>query len=80
MEYHRIKIDEALYNRFTITPNRWKRDFNAIGIIPRSGKYSKGTFSHPDIAFEFASWLSPKFKLYLIKELEKNNKLEIFSI
>lgn len=54
-----------------MTPNRWKRDFNAIGIIPSSGKYSKGTFAHPDIAFEFASWLSPEFKLYLIKEFER---------
>ena len=70
MESHRIKIDEVGYNRFTMTPNRWKRDFNAVGIIPSSGKYSKGTFAHPDIAFEFASWLSPEFKLYLIKEFE----------
>ena len=71
VEFHRIKIDEVPYNRFTMTPNRWKRDFNAIGIIPSSGKYSKGTFAHPDIAFEFASWLSPEFKLYLIKEFER---------
>ncbi len=71
VEFHRIKIDEAPYNRFTMTPNRWKKDFNAIGIIPSSGKYSKGTFAHPDIAFEFASWLSPEFKLYLIKEFER---------
>ena len=71
VESHRIKIDEVGYNRFTMTPNRWKRDFNAIGIIPSSGKYSKGTFAHPDIAFEFASWLSPEFKLYLIKEFER---------
>ena len=71
VESHRIKIDEVGYNRFTMTPNRWKRDFNSIGIIPSSGKYSKGTFAHPDIAFEFASWLSPEFKLYLIKEFER---------
>ena len=42
VESHRIKIDEVGYNRFTMTPNRWKRDFNSIGIIPSSGKYSKG--------------------------------------
>ena len=47
---HGIKIDEVPYNRFTMTPNRWKKEFNAIGIIPSSGKYSKGTFAHPDIA------------------------------
>lgn len=58
MESHRIKIDEVGYNRFTMTPNRWKKDFNAIGIIPSSEKYSIGTFAHPDIAFEFASWLN----------------------
>lgn len=71
VESHRIKIKEVGYNRFTMTPNRWKKDFNAIGIIPSSGKYSKGTYAHPDIAFEFASWLSPEFKLYLIKEFER---------
>ena len=68
---HGIKIDEVPYNRFTMTPNRWKKEFNAIGIIPSSGKYSKGTFAHPDIALEFASWIDPAFKLYLIKEFEK---------
>ena len=78
VESHRIKIDEAPYNRFTMTPNRWKRDFNAIGIIPSSGKYSKGTFAHPDIAFEFASWLSPEFKLYLIKEFERLKRNEAY--
>lgn len=71
VESHGIKINEVPYNRFTMTPNRWKKDFNAIGIIPSSGKYSKGTFAHPDIAFEFASWLSPEFKMYLIKEFER---------
>jgi len=71
VESHRIKNDEVGYNRFTMTPNRWKRDFNAIGIIPSSGKYSVGTFAHPDIAFEFASWLNVEFKLYLITEFER---------
>ena len=73
VESHRIKINEVPYNRFTMTPNRWKKEFNAIGIIPSSGKYSKGTYAHPDIAFEFASWLSPEFKLYLITEFERLN-------
>ena len=83
VESHRIKINEVGYNRFTMTPNRWKKDFNAIGIIPSSGKYSIGTFAHPDIAFEFASWLNVEFKLYLITEFERlkvkearENKLE----
>lgn len=71
VKFHGIKIDEVPYNRFTMTPNRWKKEFNAIGIIPSSGKYSKGTFAHPDIALEFASWIDPAFKLYLIKEFER---------
>ena len=71
VESHRIKINEVPYNRFTMTPNRWKKEFNAIGIIPSSGKYSKGTFAHPDIALEFASWIDPAFKLYLIQEFER---------
>ena len=78
VESHRIKIEEVPYNRFTMTPNRWKKEFNAIGIIPSSGKYSKGTFAHPDIAFEFASWLSPEFKLYLITEFERLKKNEAY--
>ena len=78
MESRRIKIDEAPYNRFTMTPNRWKKEFNAIGIIPSSGKYSKGTYAHPDIAFEFASWLSPEFKMYLIKEFERLKQNEAY--
>lgn len=71
VESHGIKMNEVPYNRFTMTPNRWKKDFNAIGIIPSSGRYSKGTYAHPDIAFEFASWLSPEFKLYLITEFQR---------
>lgn len=78
VESHRIKIDEVGYNRFTMTPNRWKKDFNAIGIIPSSGKYSIGTFAHPDIAFEFASWLNTEFKLYLITEFERLKKNESY--
>ena len=78
VESHRIKIDEVGYNRFTMTPNRWKKEFNAIGIIPSSGKYSVGTFAHPDIAFEFASWLNVEFKLYLITEFERLKKEESY--
>ena len=78
VESHRIKIDEVGYNRFTMTPNRWKREFNSIGIIPSSGKYSIGTFAHPDIAFEFASWLNVEFKLYLITEFERLKQNEAY--
>ena len=78
VESHRIKIDEVGYNRFTMTPNRWKKEFNAIGIIPSSGKYSICTFAHPDIAFEFASWLNVEFKLYLITEFERLKQNESY--
>jgi len=76
VELHRIKVDEVGYNRFTMTPNRWKKEFGSIGIFPDSGKYSKGTYAHPDIAFEFASWISVEFKLYLIREFERLKKDE----
>ena len=75
---HGIKTNEVPYNRFTMTPRRWKRDFNAIGIISNGGKYSNGTFAHPDIAFEFASWLSPEFKLYVIQEFQRLKKKEAY--
>ena len=78
VESHRIKIEEVGYNRFTMTPKRWKDNFNAIGIIPSSGKYSLGTFAHPDIAFEFASWLNTEFKLYLITEFERLKQNESY--
>ena len=78
VESHRIKTEEVPYNRFTMTPKRWKEKFNSIGIIPSSGKYSKGTFAHTDIAFEFASWLSPEFKLYLITEFQRLKKNEAY--
>ena len=78
MEFHVIKTEEVPYNRFTMTPKRWKDKFNAIGIVPSAGKSSVGTFAHPDIAFEFASWLSPEFKLYLIKEFERLKKNEAY--
>ena len=61
-----------------MTQNRWNKEFNAIGIIPSSGKYSVGTFAHPDIAFEFASWLNVEFKLYLITEFERLKQNESY--
>ena len=78
VESHVIKTEEVPYNRFTMTPKRWKDKFNAIGIKPSNGKYSKGTYAHSDIAFEFASWLSPEFKLYLITEFQRLKKKEAY--
>lgn len=58
-----------------MTPQKWIRETNAIGIISKSGNKG-GTFAHSDIALEFASWLSPEFKLYLIQEFERLKKDE----
>jgi hypothetical protein len=57
-------------NSFSLTPKRWIEATNAIGIISKSGRYG-GTFAHKDIAFEFASWISAEFKLYLITEFQR---------
>lgn len=58
-------------NAFTISPKKWIELTNAIGIRVKSGKYGGGTFAHRDIALEFASWISPEVKLYIIKEFQR---------
>ena len=67
--------NEAGSNTFSLTPQRWIESTNAIGIISKSGRYG-GTFAHKDIAFEFATWLSPTFKLYLINEYQRLKEIE----
>jgi hypothetical protein len=67
-EFEGIK-NEAGINRFSISVKRWIEKTNAIGLIAKAGKYG-GTYAQKDIAFEFASWLNPVFKLYLIKEFQ----------
>ena len=62
-------------NAFTLSPQKWITNTNAIGIISKSGRYG-GTYAQKDIAFEFTSWISPKFKLYLIKEFQRLKILE----
>jgi hypothetical protein len=61
---------QAGLNSFTLTPKQWIEKTGAIGIISKSGRYG-GTYAHRDIAFEFASWISVEFKLYLIKEFQR---------
>lgn len=61
---------EAGLNSFHLTPRKWIDATGAIGIQSRAGRYG-GTYAHKDIAFEFGSWLSPEFKLYLIKEFQR---------
>ena len=77
-EFREIKNNESGTQSFTLSPKRWIDRTNAIGIFSKGGRYSLGTFAHPDIAFEFASWLSPEFKLYLIKEFERLKKNEAY--
>ena len=70
--------NEAGSNKFKMSPQKWIKETNSIGIISKSGRYNGGTFAHPDIAFEFASWLSPEFKLYLIQEFQRLKKSESY--
>jgi len=58
-------------NSFHLTPKKWIDATQAIGVQSRTGRYGGGTYAHKDIAFEFGSWLSPEFKLYLIKEFQR---------
>lgn len=67
--------NEAGSNSFTLTPKRWIESTNAVGIVSKSGRYG-GTYAHKDIAFEFATWLSPTFKLYLINEYQRLKEVE----
>ena len=70
--------NEAGTHSFVMTPKRWINSTNAIGIISKQGRYNSGTYAHPDIAFEFASWISAEFKLYLIKEFERLKQNESY--
>lgn len=83
--FNRVQFDtfrnEAGLNRFTMTPSKWIESTGAIGIVSKSGRYG-GTYAHYDIAMEFASWLSPEFKLYIIQDYKRlkedeNSKLSL---
>ena len=69
--------NEAGKNSFYMSPQKWIKETNAIGIISKSGN-NGGTFAHCDIALEFASWLSPEFKLYVIQEFERLKRDEAY--
>ncbi|MCH5256557.1 MAG: KilA-N domain-containing protein [Lachnospiraceae bacterium] len=80
LEFEGFK-NQAGANAFTMSPKKWIDSTQAIGIISKSGRYG-GTFAHSDIAFEFASWISPEFKLYIIKDYrrlkyEENSRLSL---
>lgn len=74
LEFDTFK-NEAGGNAFTMSPQKWISSTNAIGIISKTGRYG-GTYAHSDIAFEFASWISPEFKLYIIKDYQRLKKEE----
>ncbi|MGR3317805.1 MAG: KilA-N domain-containing protein [Candidatus Anammoxibacter sp.] len=75
VEFDQFRND-AGSNHFVLSPKKWIGSTNAIGITSKSGKYG-GTFAHQDIAFEFASWISPEFKLYILKEFQRLKQEEI---
>ena len=80
LEFDRFKT-EAGSNAFTLSPQKWIEKTKAIGIVSKSGRYG-GTFAHSDIALEFASWISPEFKLYIIRDYKRlksdeNSKLSL---
>ena len=77
-EFREIKIHEIGLSGYTMSPTQWIKRTNAKGLISKGGRYATGTFAHPDIAFEFASWISLEFKLYLIKEFERLKKDEAY--
>ena len=73
-DFNRVQFDsfrtESGLNRFTMTPKKWIENTNAKGFVSKSGRYG-GTYAHSEIALEFASWLSPEFKLYIIQDYKR---------
>ena len=78
IEFEAIK-HEAGSNSFALTPKKWIKETNACGIISKQGRYA-ATYAHKDIAFEFASWLSPEFKLYVIKDYQRLKQDESYRL
>ena len=62
-----------------LSPKKWIESTNAIGIVSKPGRYG-GTYGHKDIAFEFASWISPEFKLYIIKDYQRLREEEYYRL
>lgn len=78
-DFKQVEFDlfrnEAGYNHFVLSPQKWIESTSAIGLISKSGRYG-GTFAHADIALEFASWVSVEFKFYLLKEFQRLKEAE----
>ncbi|WP_282806536.1 KilA-N domain-containing protein [Clostridium tetani] len=81
--FNRVEFDtfrnSAGLNSFSITPKQWIESTSAIGIVSKAGRYG-GTYAHKDIAFEFASWVSPEFKLYIIKDYQRLRQEEQYRL
>ena len=73
--FHEVK-NEAGANRYMLSVKKWAEQTNAIGIISKSGRHGGGTYAHEEIALEFCAWLSPAFKLYLVKEFKRLKEAE----
>lgn len=70
IEFDAFKNEAGLHS-FTMSPEKWVKSTNASGIVTKRGRYDGGTYAHSDIAFEFASWISAEFKLYIIKDYHR---------
>ncbi len=73
--FNRVQFEavrsEAGLNRFVMTPTKWIEQTNAIGIASKAGRYGGGTYAHSDIAMAFATWISPEFQLYIMKDYRR---------
>jgi len=84
-DFNRVQFEavknEAGLNRFVMTPTKWIEQMNAIGIVSKAGRYG-GTYAHSDIAMSFATWISPEFQLYIMKDyrrlkMDENSRLSL---
>ncbi len=70
MQFEAVRSEAGL-NRFVMTPTKWIEQTNAIGIVSKAGRYGGGTYAHSDIAMAFATWISPEFQLYIMKDYRR---------
>lgn len=74
-DFNRVQFEavksEAGLNRFVMTPSKWIAEMNALGMVSKAGRYGGGTYAHSDIAMSFATWISPEFQLYILKDYRR---------
>ena len=81
VQFEAVKSEAGL-NRFVMTPTKWIEQMNAKGMTSKAGRYGGGTYAHSDIAMSFATWISPEFQLYIMKDyrrlkLDENSRLSL---